>query len=122
MSNRGLEPVCRPLTDEETELVFWLIKHADSDRQELAAQVANLSVFERCSCGCPTIYFASNGVPVSRKGERVVSDYLGSVDGEEVGVMLFQTSTQLSSLEAYSCSGLLKGPFSFPKIDTLRPV
>jgi hypothetical protein len=50
----------------------------------------------------------------------LISDHLATVDGQEVGVMLFETEGQLSSLEVYSCAGS-DLPFGLPKIDTLKP-
>jgi hypothetical protein len=62
---------------------------------------------------------ALNGTSVPRKGEKVISDFLGLVGKELVGVMLFGTDGRLSTLEAYSCSGQLT-QFDFPDISTLH--
>lgn len=121
MRDPGLEAVCRSLTERERELIVWLIDHGDyEDRQSLQAQTARLSVRERCTCGCPTVYFALDGTPVPRKGERLVSDYLATVDGMEVGVMLFETNGHLSSLEVYSCPGTDQ-PFGLPEVASIHP-
>ncbi|HZB89470.1 MAG TPA: hypothetical protein VE291_12470, partial [Terracidiphilus sp.] len=85
----------------------------------LRAQVAKLSVHGGCTCGCPTVYFALNGVPVNQKRENLIADFLATVDGEKVGVMLFERDKLLSSLEAYSCAGSDK-PFALPEIATLH--
>jgi hypothetical protein len=70
------------------------------------------------TCGCPTIYFAFKGEPVSRKGEHLISDHLATVEGMDVGVLLFQSGGTLSSLEVYSAQGTDK-PFGLPKIESL---
>ena len=65
------------------------------------------------------MYFALDGAPVPRKGERLVSDHLASVNGMEVGIMLFETDGLLSSLEVYSCPGTDE-PFGLPQIASIR--
>lgn len=121
-SNRGLTPVRRPLTDHERELLVWLIDHGTyKERPQLHAQIQRLSVRERCTCGCPTVYFALDGTPVPRKGECLVSDHLAVVNGMDVGVMLFETAGELSSLEVYSCPGTDE-PFGLPEVASIRVV
>ncbi len=121
MSGPALEAVERPLTSRERELVLWLIEHGEyADPERLKSQLPSLSVRERCTCGCPTVYFAVDGVPVPRKGERLVSDYLALVEGADVGVMLFETDGLLSSLEVYSCAGSSE-PFGLPEINSIHP-
>jgi hypothetical protein len=50
-----------------------------------------------------------------------VSDYLATVDGMEVGIMLFETNRDLSSLEVYSCPGTAQ-PFGLPDTASIRPL
>lgn len=89
-------------------MVRWLLEHGDPGSEKLLDQIEDLLVVSKCNCGCPTVYFALKGEPTSRKGERIVSDYLALVDGEQFGVMLFELGGQISSLEVYCCSGRLK--------------
>jgi hypothetical protein len=118
-ANKGLEVVQRPLTEQECDLVRWLIEHSHLDSSRLLSQIERLSVAEKCSCGCPTVYFALDGVPVTRKGEQLISDWRAEVDGNGVGVMLFQTDDGVSSLEVYSIAGTDK-PFGLPAIGSIR--
>ena len=118
-SNKFFELVRRPLTQQESDLVRWLIEHAQADVRDLLSQIERLTVASKCTCGCPTVDFALDGVPVERKGEKVISDWLAEVDGEPVGVMLFQTNGKISTLEVYSLAGSDK-PFGLPAIDTLK--
>jgi len=118
-TSKGLEPLQRPLTPQERDLVRWLLEHGHSDTSHLLPQIDRLSVFERCSCGCPTVYFAFDGVPVARKGEQLISDWLAAVDGDGVGVMLFQSGNKISSLEVYSLAGTVE-PFGLPAIESIR--
>ncbi len=63
MSDPALEAICRPLTERERELVMWLIDHGEyADRQLLQAEITRLTVRERCTCGCPTVYFALDAI------------------------------------------------------------
>jgi hypothetical protein len=86
----------------------------------LDEQIPFLTVAARCPCGCPTIDFAYLGIPVDRRGERVISEFIGQIGTEPIGVMLFETNGKLSTLEAYSCSGQLTR-FDFPDTSTLLP-
>ena len=116
---KGLEHQRRPLTQHERDLIRWLLEHSQLEASRYLCQIDKLSVFEKCSCGCPTVYFALDGVPVEGKGEELLSDWLAEVDGEEVGLMLFQTNNKISSLEVYSLAGTEK-PFGLPAIESIH--
>jgi hypothetical protein len=121
MADKGLEKVQRSITDHERELIEWLIDHGTyEDKAHLIDQIGSLTVCGCCSCGCPTMYFALNGRAVPMKGGLVMSDYLATVDGQEVGIMLFHTDGLLCSLEVYSCAGSDE-PFGLPDLRTIRP-
>jgi hypothetical protein len=117
--NNGIEALNRPLTLEEKDLLRWLLEHGFPGAEKLLPQIEKLTVVGKCTCGCPTVYFALDGVPVKRKGEKVISDYLALVDEMPVGVMVFETDGNLSSLEAYSCPGSDK-PFGLPAINSIH--
>ncbi len=108
----------RPLTQPEQKLIRWLIEHGEPGHDELIAQIDRLTVIWKCSCGCPTVNFALDSEPVAQKGEGVISDYCGTVDGKDVGVLLFQNAGRLSCLEVYSFTGSDE-PFGLPEIETL---
>ena len=116
--SEGLEPLDRPITSHEREVILWLIKHASPGHEQLASQVESLKVVSKCTCGCPTVYFAVEGDPPSRKGEKLISDEIATVDGQDFGVMLFELNGALSSLEVDSFAGHEK-PFDLPGIDNL---
>jgi hypothetical protein len=105
---------------QEDGLIRWLLDHSDVDPELFNSQLSDVTVASKCNCGCPTIYFAYRGEPVTRKGEHLISDYLATVEGQEVGVMLFERDGYLSSLEVYSCAGADK-PFGLPEIESLYP-
>jgi hypothetical protein len=108
----------RPITQEEVTLLHWLLEHGDPQFRHLSLQIDALRVVSKCSCGCPTVDFDLLDGINSRKGEKLIGDELGTVDGQEVGVMLFQVDGKLSTLEVYSFAGSDK-PFGLPKIEDL---
>ncbi|HSY69582.1 MAG TPA: hypothetical protein VK813_13115 [Edaphobacter sp.] len=118
--DKGLIRVNRAITLQEDGLIRWLLDHSDVDPELFNSQLSDVTVASKCNCGCPTIYFAYRGEPVTRKGEHLISDYLATVEGQEVGVMLFERDGYLSSLEVYSCAGADK-PFGLPEIESLYP-
>jgi hypothetical protein len=119
VTSKFREPLNRPLSQQERDLVRWLIEHSHVDWSRLLPQVDRLSVVWRCNCGCPTIDFALDGVPVGSKGEKLVSDWLAEVEGMPVGAMLWQTNDRISTLEVYSLPGTEK-PFGLPDIESMK--
>ena len=117
-AGKGLEKLNRPASPQETSLGRWLVDHGEPESAYLSDQIDGLEVVSKCSCGCPTVYFGFNRSPASRKGERLVSDWLARMDGELFGVMLFEVDQQISSLEVYSCSGKVAG-FNLPTSEML---
>lgn len=97
MSNvdKGLVPLSREATVHEREIVRWLIEHyaedgfdhSNIDVVALLSQIDHLLVVSRCNCGCPTVYFALKQNRESRKGERIVCDFLAKSEGQDVGVL-----------------------------------
>jgi len=113
------EPLIRPLTQHERDLVRWLIEHSFvKDATRFLPQVDKLSVVSKCNCGCPTIDFALDGVPVARKGERFISDWLAEVNGMPVYVQLWVSNDQINSLEVGSLPGTDQ-PFGLPAIESM---
>lgn len=115
---KGLETIRRAVTREEAAIIEWLLRHGEEGAERFCVQIETLKIASRCTCGCPTVHFELENNQTSRKGERLVSDHLGTVDGEDVGVMLFELNGRLSTLEVYSCAGADKS-FSLPKLEDL---
>jgi hypothetical protein len=117
--SRLLVPDIRPLTERERAVVGWLLDHCEHG-DEFRDQIDRITVCSRCRCGCPTVDFAYDGVPVPRKGETVISDHLAEMNGEPFGVMLFASHGKLSTLEVYSQTGNIKS-FGLPATEELFP-
>jgi hypothetical protein len=117
-SMKGMQPENRPVTANERCLIEWLLRHGNPGSDQFLRQVDALVAVSKCSCGCPTVYFAQESGPVVQDAERILADYLATVNGEDVEVILFQRGGRLSSLEVYSQAGTDK-PFGLPELETL---
>jgi hypothetical protein len=102
-AKNGLQAENRDLTNQEATLIRWLVEHAGPGCEPLLDQVENLKVVSKCNCGCPTVYFELHNTGNSRKGEKLVSDWIAEMNGEMFGVMLFAVAGQISTLEVYCC-------------------
>jgi hypothetical protein len=118
--NKSLDAVNRPITEQEGLLIKWLLKHGVPGSEEFISQLDSLTVIWKCRCGCPTVNFALRGESVRSENKHILADYLATVDGQDVGVILFQREGRLSSLEVYSHAGTDK-PFGLPEIEALYP-
>ena len=112
------ESLHRALTQEERDLVRWLIEHSFvKDAARFLPQVEKLSVVSKCNCGCPTIDFALDGKPAAKKGQGFIGDWLAEVTGMPVYVQLWISKDgQISSLEVGSLPGTDQ-PFGLPAIE-----
>jgi hypothetical protein len=100
IANKFREPLNRQLTQQERDLVRWLVEHSfHKDASNLLPQIDRLSVASKCTCGCPTIDFALDGEPVVQKGEQLVSDWDAEVDGMPVCIQLWMRNGRISSLD-----------------------
>jgi hypothetical protein len=116
---KGLQPDNRPVTAKERSLIQWLLRHGNPGSEQFLIQVDSLVVVSKCSCGCPTVYFAQEGESMAQQdAEHILADYLAMVNGEDVGLILFQRGGRLSSLEVYSLAGTDK-PFGLPELETI---
>jgi hypothetical protein len=119
MSNpKGMESQNRPITAKERALIEWLLRHGNPGSEQFLPQLDSLVVVWKCLCGCPTVNFSREGESVPHEAEHILADYLATVDGADVGIILFQRGGRLSSLEVYSQAGTDK-PFGLPEIDTI---
>jgi hypothetical protein len=112
------EEVERPATQQEREIVRWLLDHADPRYASLVSQIDTLQVVSKCTCGCPTVCFAEKKTGESRSTSHLISDQLATVDGQTVGVMLFAGDECISMLEVYSLAGT-EEPFGLPSVEEL---
>ncbi len=119
VTNPTREPLNRPLTGEERDLIRWLIEHSFvKNASELLPQIDRLSVVAKCDCGCPTIDFALDSEPVERKGEQCISDWDAEVNGMPDYVQFWRSNDRISTLEVGSYPGTNQ-PFGLPSIESI---
>ena len=111
----------RSLNAEERSLCEWLIQHGSRNAAHYAPQLDRVTVIGQCTCGCPSVDFAVDGIATSGASE-IIGDAMGnSPEGLQVGVILFCRQGQLSELEVYPFEDT-KRPFRLPKLETLTSI
>ena len=107
----------RPLTEDERNLVRWMIEHGDAEPEPLLSQLAQAQVISECSCGCASIDFKIEGHPVSPGGGmEIISDYLYGPESPPFGAFVFKRNGLLAGLEVYSYTD----PAPLPRPEELR--
>jgi hypothetical protein len=111
----------RPLTEEERELLIWLIEHKQTGTEDYLSQVDCLRVVSRCGCGCASVNFSFDGVEPDRStGISPFSDWFWGTEGVDLGcVFAFDCQDKVGGIEVYSVDGS-RTPSELPNIDDLR--
>jgi hypothetical protein len=113
----------RPLTEDETSLVRWLLEHGTAEAAAFLPQLGRTCVATRCACGCRSIDFAIDGrrSPVET-GQQVLSEYFWKDSaGHAFGVFVFASGGMLGGLDIYSADGLGEN-CKLPSIEQLQSV
>ena len=110
----------RPLNPEERALCEWLIEHGSPSAAKYASQLDHVTVVSGCTCGCPTVDLAVDGV-FSSGASEIIGDAVGDSNGVQVGVMLHCRQGQLSELEVYPFEDQ-KAPFGLPTLQSLTSI
>ncbi len=82
---------------KERALIDWLLRHGNPGSEQFLEQLDSLVVVWKCSCGCPTVDF-KRGEAGAYEAKHIIANYLATVDGEDVGIMLFQRGGHLVHL------------------------
>jgi hypothetical protein len=116
-------PEDRDLTEAETSVVHWLLKHGCSGAENFLTQLDRARVASRCSCGCASINFAIDGiVPENSTHMTILSDYEWTdTEGNVFGAFVFARWGVLAGLDVWSQDGLATAN-SLPDVNQLRPV
>jgi hypothetical protein len=113
----------RPLTDEEQQLIKWMLEHGSAEASSLLAQLELARATSwRCRCGCASFNIALEGrePPAAVEKMHIVADFVFGPDREPNGIFLFEKGGLLAGLEVY---GLAAGaPKSLPHPSELRPI
>jgi hypothetical protein len=119
--SRFIRPERRPLTEEERKLLEWLLANGSPDAKPYIAQIANVNVVGKCTCGCPTIDLALGDREQRKTAPSIIlADFVGkTTEGIEVGVIVHAREGEISELEVYAIPDW-KGPFNLPSIESLK--
>lgn len=111
----------RPLSDEERNLVRWMLEHGSAKSRTFLPQLDLARVTSwRCPCGCASIDFVINGHPKnSSGGMHLIADFIFGNEADLSGIFVFERNGVLAGLEVYGLTG--NAPKSLPHPDTLRP-
>jgi hypothetical protein len=111
----------RPLSDQEHQLVRWLINSAG--QENYLPQVPRLRIVTRCTCGCPSVDFALDGRLSKRHGPAdIIADAEGlTAEGALVGVILRAREGEVSELGVYSMDGAAS-TFNLPSPSMLKVI
>ena len=114
-------PQDRPLTDQEAELVRWLLENGKPDAASFLTQLPLARVVTQCDCGCASINFAiARVLPPVGAGMLILADYSWeATDRLALGVFVFSCGGLLAGLEVWS-AGEMYVPPSLPAIEVLR--
>ena len=109
-------PDVRVLTEDERQLLEWLLQHGTPAAAAYLHQLPSVSVVSRCSCGCPTMDLAVSGRAASLSSPTtILADACAtSPEGIRVGIIVHGREGLISELEIYSLGG--EERFSLPRI------
>ena len=96
-------PTGMPLSEKELSILkeALLVAPAQEQFSRHSETLTQLRVHSRCPCGCASISFISEEAEKSLETE-VIADAMGLArNGELVGVMVWGTATQITSLRVH---------------------
>lgn len=110
-----MNPVNRPLREEEKALLDFLLSVDFPGRDELKVQAENVTVVGECKCGCGTIDLAlPPGTPAAKNAKHIpVEAY-----GDAIDVLLFAENGFLGMLEIVFYADPPQKPY--PRPDQLK--
>ncbi len=111
----------RPLTQEEVDLLRWLIENRQTGSEDFLSQLSHLRVVSRCGCGCASVDFSYDGIAPDRTtGLEPFSDWFWGTEGVDLAcVFAFDRNGKVGGIEVYSVDGS-RTPTELPNIDDLR--
>jgi hypothetical protein len=122
MTDVELKPrilVDRPLTNEECELARWILENGIPEAAAFLEQLDRARVVEHCRCGCPTVYFAIEGLGIAPPGVHVLGDFLFGEGDMLSGVFVYEKGGILNGMEVFWFGDVQ--PTVLPKPAELRP-
>jgi hypothetical protein len=107
----------RPILPAETAVIVAALANApvSPNAAMLVESVSSLHAVSGCDCGCGSIDFTTRDQPNSP-----IADGVGTTaSGNEVGVLVWGTTSTITALEIYSLAECLDRGFPMPQ--SIRP-
>lgn len=102
-SGREFSPVSvdRPLTQEEYELVRWILENGAAEGRNFLNQLEKARVIALCGCGCASIDFSIDGTPRPYGPLQILGEFsFGSEKDQNCSeVFVFAVDGVLAGLE-----------------------
>jgi hypothetical protein len=115
----GLPSANRPLSDEERQLVRWMLEHGSREASQFLPQLELAEATPwRCPCGCASFNFAIDGRNAP-PGVHIIADFVFGGEDDLCGIFVFEKDGILSGLEFYGLA--VDPPSSLPPPESLRP-
>lgn len=113
-----LEP--RPVSAAEAAVLKAAFSSAslELDVARRLGGIDALVVVARCDCGCDTVDFQTSAT--SGAGHPVADGLGRTDDGKTVGVIVFGTDSEITSLEIYDAVGPVLGGLRLPRPETIH--
>lgn len=109
----------RSLTNEEKELLTWLLEHGTEETKTFIPQLEILEARSSCICGCPSIKFnVPLDAPYISKPQAMRLHFSGESGDHQVGLILTAGNGVLSELEVFAYD-YHEHPFCLPAISSL---
>lgn len=111
--------VDRPLTDEELTLTRWILENGKPEGAAFLNQLERARVVGHCPCGCASIGFAIEGMPIAPSGVHMLGEFVYGNETNLAVVFAFSCDGILSGLEVYGLD--IDAPNVLPNPSELRP-
>lgn len=97
----------RPVSDLEAGVIARALQVASvaGISQDLVADVPKLEVVCQCDCGCGSVGFVGDGEEARLNVTRIADAEGKTANGQYVGVLVWGTRSQVTSLELYNGPG-----------------
>jgi hypothetical protein len=110
----------RPLTQDETQLIRWMLEHGNPEAQAFLPQLERAKATPwRCPCGCASINLSIDGLFEPAGGLHILADFIFGTEADLSGIFVFEKSGILAGLEVYGLA--TEAPSVLPSAEALRP-
>jgi len=98
-----------------------MLEHGEPEARLFLPQLEKTKATSwRCPCGCPSINFSVEDLPVPSSGVNPIADFIFGFEDDLSGIFIRQQNGILAELEVYGLSG--DAPKVLPLPESLRPL